>query len=63
MKKMHQRNAANQRERKRMKTINDAFEGLRDRIPLAGGDRKLSKVFYFSMYSHSVHVHLLMNNF
>ena len=44
MKRIYQRNAANQRERKRMKTINEAFEGLRDRIPLAGGDRKLSKV-------------------
>ena len=44
-KRNHQRHAANQRERKRMKTINDAFEGLRERIPVAGGgDRKLSKV-------------------
>lgn len=45
LKRNRQRNAANQRERKRMKTINDAFEGLRDRIPLpGGGDSKLSKV-------------------
>ena len=40
-----QRHAANQRERKRMKTINDAFEVLREKVPIAGtGDRKLSKV-------------------
>ncbi len=44
IKRMHQRNAANQRERKRMRTINEAFEGLRERVPLASGDRKLSKV-------------------
>lgn len=44
----HQRKAANMRERKRMKSINDAFEQLRDRIPLAAtslkGDRRVSKV-------------------
>ncbi|RUS88147.1 hypothetical protein EGW08_004109 [Elysia chlorotica] len=43
-----QRKAANMRERKRMKSINDAFEQLRDRIPMAAtnikGDRKVSKV-------------------
>ena len=44
VKRVHQRQAANQRERKRMKTINDAFEGLRVRIPMACADRKLSKV-------------------
>ena len=44
IKRLHQRNAANMRERRRMKTINDAFEGLRERIPLASGERKLSKV-------------------
>lgn len=27
-----------------MRTINEAFEGLRSRVPLASGDRKLSKV-------------------
>lgn len=43
-KRHHQRNAANMRERRRMRTINDAFEGLRTRIPLASNDRKLSKV-------------------
>jgi hypothetical protein len=43
--KVRQRRAANLRERKRMKTINDAFDCLRERIPVAGGpDRKLSKV-------------------
>ena len=44
VKRVQQRTAANHRERKRMKTINEAFEGLRERIPLASGDRKLSKV-------------------
>lgn len=43
-KKVHQRQAANMRERKRMKTINDAFECLRERIPVFGADKKLSKV-------------------
>ena len=50
MKRVYQRNAANQRERKRMRTINEAFEGLRDRIPLAGGDRKLSKVLSLFLF-------------
>jgi len=39
-----QRQAANTRERRRMKAINDAFEGLRARVPVARDDRKLSKV-------------------
>jgi len=39
-----QRHAANTRERRRMKTINDAFEGLRARVPVARDDRKLPKV-------------------
>ena len=42
--KLHQRQAANMRERRRMKTINDAFECLRERIPIFGADKKLSKV-------------------
>lgn len=44
VKRVQQRTAANHRERKRMRTINEAFEGLRSRVPLASGDRKLSKV-------------------
>ncbi|XP_074658738.1 pancreas transcription factor 1 subunit alpha-like [Tubulanus polymorphus] len=44
VKRVQQRYAANMRERKRMKSINDAFEGLRTRIPLVRGDKKLSKV-------------------
>ena len=44
VKRVYQRNAANQRERKRMKIINDAFDGLRNRIPLETAERKLSKV-------------------
>ncbi|ELU05661.1 hypothetical protein CAPTEDRAFT_184140 [Capitella teleta] len=44
VKKVRQRSAANQRERKRMRTINDAFDGLRCRIPDAKEDKKVSKV-------------------
>lgn len=44
LRRVNQRSAANQRERRRMKTINDAFEGLRDHIPLSSSERKLSKV-------------------
>lgn len=36
----HQRQAANVRERRRMKTINEAFEGLRARIPLHQSSRR-----------------------
>ena len=42
--KRRQRRAANIRERERMKTINNAFELLRVRVPSACDDRKLSKV-------------------
>ncbi|PAA56165.1 hypothetical protein BOX15_Mlig020777g1 [Macrostomum lignano] len=43
--RMHQRRAANQRERKRMRSINAAFDGLRRRLPIEQKeDRKLSKV-------------------
>ncbi|XP_064648522.1 pancreas transcription factor 1 subunit alpha-like [Lineus longissimus] len=44
LRRVQQRYAANQRERKRMKSINDAFEGLRERIPEAKADKKMSKV-------------------
>ena len=46
VKKTHQRKAANLRERRRMKSINDAFDTLRNVIPTneAISDRKLSKV-------------------
>lgn len=44
-KKLTSRQAANMRERKRMKTINDAFEGLRAKVPIANdSEKKLSKV-------------------
>ena len=43
-KRKQQRSAANVRERKRMQTINEAFDSLKDRIPLASQDRRLSKV-------------------
>ena len=39
-----QRHAANQRERKRMQSINDAFEGLRHHIPTLPYEKRLSKV-------------------
>lgn len=35
--------AANARERRRMNSLNDAFERLRDVVPSLGNDRKLSK--------------------
>ena len=42
------RKAANQRERKRMNGLNDAFERLRDHVPMlassASGEKKLSKM-------------------
>lgn len=45
-KKHQQRKAANMRERRRMKSINDAFEHLRRRIPCnVSADRRLSKVW------------------
>ena len=43
-KRIRQRHAANLRERKRMKSINDAFDGLRMRIPTTRLDKKVSKV-------------------
>ncbi|ESO07265.1 hypothetical protein HELRODRAFT_76346, partial [Helobdella robusta] len=46
-KQSNQRQAANSRERKRMKTMNSAFEILRQRLPMrckSLGDKKLSKV-------------------
>lgn len=41
---LQQRQAANQRERKRMQSINDAFEGLREHIPTLPYEKRLSKV-------------------
>lgn len=44
-KKVQQRKAANMRERRRMKSLNDAFDCLRKCIPVTENvDRKLSKV-------------------
>ena len=40
----HQRQAANQRERRRMKSINEAFERLQLHIPTLPYEKKLSKV-------------------
>ena len=40
----HQRHAANLRERKRMQSINDAFEGLRIQLPTLPYEKKISKV-------------------
>lgn len=39
-----QRQAANLRERRRMQSINEAFEGLRSHIPTLPYEKKLSKV-------------------
>lgn len=41
---IQQRQAANMRERKRMQSINDAFEGLREHIPILPYEKRLSKV-------------------
>ena len=40
----HQRHAANLRERRRMQSINEAFEGLRQHIPTLPYEKRLSKV-------------------
>jgi hypothetical protein len=40
----HQRYAANMRERRRMQSINEAFEGLRTYLPTLPYEKKLSKV-------------------
>ncbi|XP_064091443.1 pancreas transcription factor 1 subunit alpha isoform X1 [Macrobrachium rosenbergii] len=45
MAQMQQRQAANMRERKRMQSINDAFEGLRAHIPTLPYEKRLSKAF------------------
>lgn len=39
-----QRQAANLRERRRMQSINEAFEGLRTHIPTLPYEKRLSKV-------------------
>ena len=44
VKRQTQRRAANVRERNRMKTINGAFHSLRERLPIACRERKVSKV-------------------
>ncbi|CAG5102956.1 Similar to ptf1a: Pancreas transcription factor 1 subunit alpha (Xenopus laevis) [Cotesia congregata] len=41
---IQQRHAANLRERKRMQSINDAFEGLRAHLPTLPYEKRLSKV-------------------
>lgn len=41
---VQQRQAANMRERRRMQSINEAFEGLRSHIPTLPYEKKLSKV-------------------
>ena len=41
---IHQRQAANLRERRRMQSINDAFDGLRTHIPTLPYEKRLSKV-------------------
>ncbi|CDW51962.1 HLH domain containing protein [Trichuris trichiura] len=41
---LRQRHAANLRERRRMQSINEAFDGLRHRIPTLPYEKRLSKV-------------------
>lgn len=41
---LEQRHAANLRERRRMQSINEAFEGLRSHIPTLPYEKRLSKV-------------------
>jgi len=41
-----QRQAANLRERRRMQSINEAFEGLRTHIPTLPYEKRLSKVIF-----------------
>ena len=58
VKRQNQRTAANVRERSRMKTINEAFRHLKDRIPLACKERKVSKVDTLRLainYIHHLH--------
>lgn len=55
IKKRRQRHAANQRERRRMQTINEAFEGLRERIPAVCNNKKLSKVDTLRMAIRYIH--------
>lgn len=54
--KWHQRQAANVRERKRMKTMNAAFDGLRSRIPLTttGSSKKPTKVDILRLAIHYI---------
>ena len=40
----HRRNMANARERKRMNGLNDAFERLREVVPNANSEQKMSKI-------------------
>ena len=49
---VHQRQAANLRERRRMQSINDAFEGLRTHIPTLPYEKRLSKVRTPTFYSN-----------
>ena len=42
--KVEVRHAANMRERRRMQSINDAFESLRQHIPTLPYEKRLSKV-------------------
>jgi len=53
---VHQRQAANLRERRRMQSINDAFEGLRTHIPTLPYEKRLSKVIItrYLIFSHKL---------
>lgn len=49
-----QRNAANHRERRRMQSINEAFDGLRTHVPTLPYEKKLSKVMFYAFYMFEV---------
>ena len=57
------RRAANQRERKRMNGLNDAFERLRTHIPDIGSEKKLSKIETLQMaQSYITALAILLND-
>lgn len=55
--------AANARERRRMNSLNDAFDRLRDVVPSLGNDRKLSKYETLQMAQTYINaLHALLKN-
>jgi hypothetical protein len=56
-----QRAAANMRERKRMQSINDAFEGLRLQLPTMPYEKKISKVDTLKVMILKVSIYIILN--